>query len=147
MRFPYREVPGEVPGEVEYEPHLVVRAIGPVGDRLFSGIIDTGSPYTLLPYRYLDEMKVQVLETRRLGVANRTGMTAHFGILDLELTSLDRLQSYRWPAWVGFCRRDGAIWGHLGFLDHFTASFDGEGKRVSLRPNRTMPDMGPTAER
>lgn len=63
---------------------------------------------------------------------------AWMGRIDLELGR--GRTSHRWAARVGFVpRRDQALWGHVGFLDHFSATFDGLRKRVTLRPNGTFP--------
>lgn len=73
----------------------------------------------------------------------RTASGGHeiwLGALDVELRS--GRTSYRWSARVGFIPRidNVALLGHLGFLDHFSAPFDGRRKRVTLRPNGSFPD-------
>jgi hypothetical protein len=142
VRFPYTETVDEPDGSV-WEPLVLVRVIGLYGDVLSVGALDTGSPVTLLPREDKERLGVVIETVREFSGVGGGRVRAEFGIVDLELVSLDRRTSYRWAAWVGFCRRDRALWGHLGFLDHFTTSFDGERKQVSLRPNRTMPGPMP----
>ena len=49
-------------------------------------------------------------------------------------------RSVKWSASVGFTTtRTRAIWGHAGFLNYFTATFDGRRKSVRLDPNDTFP--------
>jgi hypothetical protein len=61
------------------------------------------------------------------------------GALDLELRSGP--SSYQWSARVGSAPRADnlALLGHAGFLDHFSVTFDGLRKRVTLKPNGTFP--------
>ncbi len=45
----------------------------------------------------------------------------------------------RWSARVGFYLGTRPILGHAGFLDHFTARFNGRAKTLTLTPNGTAP--------
>jgi hypothetical protein len=47
-----------------------------------------------------------------------------------------------WSArvWFDDGRPDRLLLGHTGFLEHFTATFEGRGHRVSLQPNGTFPE-------
>jgi len=120
------------------EPVITVRVVGPGGTWLIPGLLDTGAAETILPLRYLDRLGVSKGPRYRLAGAGGTGFSAWLGMVDLELAR--GRTSYRWSARVGFvARRDRALWGHAGFLDHFTATFDGSRKRVTLRPNGTFP--------
>jgi hypothetical protein len=58
--------------------------------------------------------------------------------VDLELRS-GRV-SHAWSALVGFAaRRQRGLWGQMGFLEHFVATFDTPGRLLTLRPNGTFP--------
>ena len=51
-------------------------------------------------------------------------------------------QEYRtWPAWVGFTALPlgRPLLGFAGFLQFFTATFDGEGEKLELTVNRLYP--------
>jgi hypothetical protein len=81
----------------------------------------------------LDESRRVPIET--LG----QGTTAVFETVDLEIS--DGTATWRWSARVGF--HDGTryvyVMGQNGFLQHFTATFDGRNHRVTLMPNGSFP--------
>ncbi|HEU5118115.1 MAG TPA: hypothetical protein VFT74_15955 [Isosphaeraceae bacterium] len=144
MRFDYIEehvdpLPGEVGQQIIYVPQILVRVTGPAGTWLIPGILDTGSAETLLPRRYLERLGLDVGPRYNLTGAGGQEFPAWLGQVDLELFQ-GRRTHYRWSARVGFVvGRDRALWGHAGFLDHFTARFDGLEKVVDLRSNGTFP--------
>ena len=79
---------------------------------------------------------------RRRGFGSHTvsgSVDVLIGSLDIELRS--KRAKARWSAQVGFVPRADniALLGHVGFLDHFSATFDGLRKRVTLKPNGTFP--------
>jgi hypothetical protein len=130
-------IPGEIGLQPIYEPMLVVRVAGPLGGWLIPGLLDTGSAETLIPAEYL----------ARLGIAKGPRFTlsgaggrfyAWLGTVDLELRRAKTVR--QWSTRVGFDpRRTIAIWGRVGFLNHFTATFDCAKRSVRLRPNETFP--------
>jgi hypothetical protein len=46
---------------------------------------------------------------------------------------------YRWSARVGFHAGFRVMLGHSGFLDYFTASFNGRSRQLTPTPNGTAP--------
>jgi hypothetical protein len=131
-------LPGEEGPQYVSEPVITLRVIGPAGAWLIPGLLDTGAAETLIPSRYLDRLGVPRGPRYELAGAGGVGFPAWLGVVDLELGR--GRTPYRWSARVGFMpRRDRALWGHAGFLDHLTATFDGLRKRVTLRPNGTFP--------
>ena len=143
MRFDYlpQEVdplPGEEGIQIVSRPVIVVRAIGPAGAWLIPGLVDTGATETLLPLSYVARLGVPRGDRIELAGAGGQLIPAWLSRVDLDLTRGRTL--YRWSARVAFVARRGeALWGHEGFLDHFTATFDGLRKRLTLRPNGTFP--------
>jgi predicted aspartyl protease len=145
VRFDYaeREVdpqPGEFGIQIIHEPIIVVRFIGPAQTYLIRGLLDTGASMTLLPRYYFHKLGMSVASTERVRLRTVSGyVDVLLGLIDLEL----RLQrtKIRWSAQVGFVPRSDnlALLGHAGFLDHFTAKFDGLRKRVTVKPNETLP--------
>ena len=144
VKFNYVErlvdpLPGESGIQYLHEPVIVVRAIGPSGTPwLIQGLLDTGADETLLPMRFRDRQGVARGGRYTLKGAGGSPLVAWIGEVDLEMGS--PRASYRWSARVGFTpRRDVAIWGRHGFLNYFTATFDGLRRSVSLRSNGSAP--------
>ena len=70
---------------------------------------------------------------RHRGIGGAT--SAHYGTVDLEIREGPSI--FRWSAYVGFYAEVDAILGHKGFLNVFTAIFDGRGHHLELTPNGT----------
>jgi Aspartyl protease len=145
VRFDYAErevdpLPGEFGVQIIHEPIIVVRFIGPRQTYLILGLLDTGASMTLVPRSYFHKLGMSAAPTERVRVRTVSGsVDVLLGALDLELRS-DRVK-YRWSAQVGFVPRADnlALLGHAGFLDHFSATFDGLRKRVTLKLKGTFP--------
>jgi hypothetical protein len=145
VRFDYAErevdpLPGEIGVQLIHEPIVPVRFIGPGKTYLIRGLLDTGASMTLLPRSYYRKLGMSVAPTERLRLRTVSGsIDVLLGALDLELRS--GRARYRWSARVGFVPRADnlALLGHAGFLDHFSVTFDGSRKRVTLKPNGSFP--------
>ena len=95
---------------------------------------------TLVPRLYFQKLGMSVAQSERVRLRTASGaIDVLLGALDMELRSGS--SSYRWSAQVGFAPRADnlALLSHAGFLDHFSVTFDGLRKRVTLKPNRTFP--------
>jgi len=142
VKFAYMEHavdprPGEEGPQSVYEPLISVRVIGPAGVCVIRGLLDTGSTDTLVPMQFLDWLGVEKGPRFNLRAAGGSSFPAWLGNVDLELK--DGVKVHRWSAHVGFTPfRKNAIWGHAGFLDYFTATFNGRKRSVSLQPNNTF---------
>ena len=145
MRFDYSErevdpLPGEFGLQVIHEPIVLVRFIGPSRAYLIRGLLDTGASMTLVPRFYFQKLGMSVARAERVRLRTASGaVDVLLGTLDLELRSGP--SSYQWSAQIGFVPRADnlSLLGHAGFLDHFSATFDGLRKRVTLKPNGTFP--------
>jgi len=142
VRFSYieREVdplPGIPGSERESEPQITVRVGGSASIQIVPGLVDTGASLTLIPMRYLKRLGVEPLGAITLSGSGGS-FTAQLARVDLELHSPLAIQA--WSSLVAFsARRDRALWGQIGFLEHFLATFDTRRRFLTLRPNGTFP--------
>jgi hypothetical protein len=143
MRFPYQAYPvtgiGAAHVAVVYRPTKPIRAIGPTGDALAYGLVDTGADDTMLPDRFIGPLGVVIRPgDHAIIVALDGGFVAvRYGTVDLELRR--RGVVYRWSARVAFHPVARAILGQAGFLEHLTSTFNGRRRHVTLTPKGTAP--------
>ncbi|MFO0953719.1 MAG: hypothetical protein U0835_21700 [Isosphaeraceae bacterium] len=137
MRFAYQSYPVRGIGTQRYvmvhRPMIPVRVIGPAGDDNLLGLADTGADDTLLPDFLIGPLGVVIAPGDRAVIVGIDGGTSvvKFGTVDLELPG------FRWSARVGFHASFNTVLGRLGFLEHFTATFNGQRRYVNLTPNGT----------
>ena len=139
MRFDYREIvvdplPGEIGLQTIDEPAISVRVVGPSGEGwIIPGLLDTGAAETLIPLDYMIRLGVE--KGPRFELSGGGGkFPAGSGWSTLRWSEAGYPIDGRR---VGFTPRRSALWGRGGFLDHFTATFDGLRRSVTLRPNGT----------
>ncbi len=139
MRFLYKPyaVPeiGMTRRILVYRPMVPVRIIGPSGEHELPGLADTGADDVLLPDVLIEELGVVIAPGDRAAVGTFDGGVSivRYGWVDLELPG------YRWSAKVGFHANYKVLLGNSGFLQHFTASFNGQRRYLNLTPNGTAP--------
>jgi hypothetical protein len=142
VRFSYieREVepsPGIPGSDREWEPQITARVGGPASIQLVPGLVDTGASITLIPLRYLGRLGIEPFGRITLSGGGGT-FTVQLARVDLELHNSRTIHA--WSALVGFsARRERALWGQIGFLEHFLATFNTRQRLLTLRPNRTFP--------
>lgn len=141
MRFPYQSYPVRGIGAAHvvavHRPSIPIRVIGPAGEAVAYGLVDTGADETLFPDRFLGPLGVVVRPGDHATiVANDGGVVlVRYGMVDLELRRRD--VAYRWSARVAFYSGTRALLGHAGCLEYFTATFNGQRRYVSMTPNGT----------
>jgi hypothetical protein len=111
-----------------------VRFIGPNRSYLIRGLLDTGASLTLVPETYSSRLGVVSSDRGKLTSAGGP-IGISLAVLDLELSK--GRTSFRWSARVGFTPRADnlALLGHMGFVEHFTTTFNGQFQYVNLRFN------------
>jgi hypothetical protein len=139
MRFPYTRitVAGTVPNShvLSLRPMISVRVTGPAGMKDVVGRVDSGSDDTLLPDHLIAQLGLNNL-SGPIVIGGIGGATlARYGTVDLEITQ--GATSFGWSAHVGFSSHPGALFGLKGFLQFFTATFDGRLHHLDLSPNGT----------
>lgn len=121
--------------EVIYRPMIKVRAHGSTGAKEMSGLVDTGADDTLLPDAFAGILGL-VLDPKDHAIITGLGgglTVVRYGTVNLEIPGAGG--GYRWSARVGFHASPKIVLGHGGFLEYFTASFNGRNRHVTLTPN------------
>ena len=121
-----------------YRPMVRVTVIGPDDAVTQLGLLDTGADETILPIEILAQIG-------HAGPAGRTGRLhgIHGGSVDVVYGEVrfgfteGGTKPFVWEATVAFGQNLAEpIFGHSGFLEHFTASFNGPGRFVKLAAHR-----------
>lgn len=143
MIFPYRErshkkYPSD-PSIVTYQPIVPIEVFGPTGSIQYDAIADTGSEITVFPNLgagkdYLTSIKDSL---RAIDGTSREVTRGKNIWLSLVLDG----EMYKWPCDVWFSPNPNSkpTLGHKGFLEYFTATFDGKKKELTLKPNKDFP--------
>ena len=143
IQFPYQgyEVQGkESPrSDSVYRPEVEIRLIGPKGFRDFSALADTGADETLFSIDLADRLGLEIRDEDRTLIRGIEGTATTIWYAQVNLEVLTPGGGPRWSARVGFYLGTRPILGHAGFLDHFTARFNGRAKTLTLTPNGTAP--------
>jgi hypothetical protein len=125
-------------------PEIEVRIWGPKGFRNYLALVDTGADNTIFPRSAAVALGIQLRGPK--GMASRSfgghAVALELGDAEIEISQLS--ESYRWTQLVQFFDfstddEEVAILGHSGFLEYFTATFDGESAWLELTPNNTFP--------
>ena len=144
MRFPYipfsvAPTPSHPDSTVTYRPYIPIRVVGPRGSARLDGLLDTGADETVLPRSITEVLGIDLdvgAQARFRGVGGQI-VVVTYGRVELEVGTKSRW--FRWPATVAFLDgRESAILGHSGFLEHFTASFSGQRRLVTLTPSGVL---------
>ena len=148
MRFPYTLsiVPSIESGEeiVLLRPEVPIRIHGPAGRADVLALVDTGADNSILPLSVADDLGIETTQGKGPGATAFGGqqIALSFAEVVLELSQHDAV--IRWRARLYFAdfpddSEKAVILGHEGFLDYFTATFDGAGCFVELEPNDMIP--------
>lgn len=148
MKFEYRPAIIATPDGGDYllilRPEIPVTIIGRRDASPIIGLVDTGSDNTILPMSVAEKLGVPVRATAgppaQVFGGNHVQLFA--GEVAFELRSADEF--IHWKADVYFHdfppgEVETAILGHAGFLDYFTATFDGLEGILTLLPNEELP--------
>jgi predicted aspartyl protease len=147
MRFPYSINIGVSidTGEqiVVLRPEVFLRVHGPAGDTQVHALVDTGSDNSILPMSVARKVGITTTPGSGPGATTYGGHEIPLSFADVDLELADDEHSLRWPAHVYFAEvseeKETALLGHQGFLDFFTATFDGEECVLELEPNSDFP--------
>ena len=148
MIFPYQSIITQAPvGDdylLIYRPEIPITVGGPKGEAIQIGLVDTGSDNTILPKSVADELGISLRPTSGPPSNVFGGHRVQLLIGDVHLTLKAGNGSLSWRTQVyffGFASTEDetVILGHSGFLDYFTATFDGKYGVLTLTPNDELP--------
>jgi hypothetical protein len=143
MKFAYQKilVRGVGPASTEkvFRPIIPVRIHGNRAGASELGLVDTGCDDTLFPIRLAPLLGVGFSPGDYSAISGIDGgsFLVRYAQVDLELRASG--ESLRWSARVGFHPLERVVLGHSGFLDYFTASFNGRRRLLTLTANGQAP--------
>jgi hypothetical protein len=139
IRFPYKSlvVRGTRAGSfgTVYRPMIPFHLFGPAGEDEAIGLVDTGSDDTVFPDYLIRVLGVVIapLDYAAVGGVGNGMELVRYGTIDLAIPGAGG--GDRWSARVGFHAGHKVVLGHGGFLESFTASFNGRSRHLTLTPN------------
>jgi hypothetical protein len=148
MKFHYSAVLSPAPdtGEevVILRPEVPLRIHGPNGFATYLALVDTGADNTILPISIARELGITPHPAKGPSAVAFGGQAIDLSYADVELELTQDAETLRWQARVQFfgfadAQPETLVVGHQGFLDYFTAVFDGEQAVLDLQPNQEMP--------
>ena len=145
MKFPYSSIISAAAGEGDFfvlrRPEVPVTISGPGGSMTLIGLVDTGSDNTIFPRSVADYLQIPLRSEEGPSASafggQRIDLLTGDVVLSLEAEDGD---GCAWPASVCFfefasTEEESVILGHAGFLDFFTATFDGKEAALTLIAN------------
>ncbi len=151
MKFPYSAFLSPAPDTGEeviiFRPEVPLRIFGANGSAVYMALVDTGADNTILPLSIARELKIITHQAKGPGATAFGGEQIPLSYSDVELEISDEPTSLRWHARVQFfdfpdAEPEMLVVGHQGFLDFFTAVFDGAQMTLDLDSNEDMPVVG-----
>lgn len=150
MRFPYRvnliPIPDSEDLGIVLRPEIPVTLIGPKGDAPTLGLVDTGSDITIFPKRLADLLGILLQPSSEVRATVFGGSPVALDVGDVTIRLERDGEVVQWTESVCFFDMAGelsdqvAVLGHAGFLDYFTATFDGKEGVLMLVSNDLLPE-------
>jgi len=150
MIFFYQPIVSLAPDGGDYllisRPEIPVTVIGAIGEGTYLGLVDTGSDNTILPKSVADRLGVPMASAPGPPATVFGGHRVELLVGQVTLQLEAGGEVLRWSAQVYFHdfadeEAETVILGHSGFLDYFTATFDGKQGTLNLIPNDELPSV------
>ncbi len=147
MKFNYSTVIVAQPGSGDMlclrRPEIPIKIQGPNESMQFVGLVDTGSDYTIFPRSIAKFLGVELHESEGPTAQVFGGQAVELLTAEVELILALDSEKVSWLTVVSFfdygsVEDESVILGHAGFLEFFTATFDGFEATLTLEPN---PDL------
>lgn len=147
MNFPYTASIQEEPRTGDFliirRPEIPVTISGPNGSATFVGLVDTGSDNTIFPKSIAESLGIKLEPGVGLPARSFGGHEIILLFGQVRIYVEDDVESCEWQAIVCFhdsqSSQDSVILGHDGFLEFFTATFDGAAELLTLKSNAALP--------
>jgi predicted aspartyl protease len=148
MKFSYREYISKYPGSDDFRlilrPVITLQIAGSLAHAQWDALVDTGADETLLPFSLAEVLGVELdreLTSIAAGISG-DALTIHYGEVQFQISQ--ESETISWSALVGFVEFGSSddeliVLGHGGFLDYFTATFNGELAELDLVANELLP--------
>jgi hypothetical protein len=148
LKFPYlavttkRPIPSLGGRQIRHRPVVAVMLAGTATPQLRDGLLDSGADDTVFSEAVAAALGVDLShgEQRSISLAGRPQpLICRYAALHLRIS--DGIETFEWPATIGFiaARLHYALLGQAGFLQFFSADFDGEAHFVTLTANSSFP--------
>jgi hypothetical protein len=148
MIFPYQSIISAAPDGDDFivicRPEIPVLVGGPKGAAVQIGLVDTGSDNTILPKSIADELGIVLQSAASPPASVFGGHEVRLAYGDVTFTLKSGTESLSWKTRAYFfdfpaAADETVVLGHSGFLDFFTAEFDGKLGTLVLTPNDELP--------
>jgi predicted aspartyl protease len=148
MNFEYSSIVAAEPGTGDFillrRPEIPMTVCGPHGEQSYIALVDTGADNTILPKSIADVLGIQLRASAAPAAIVFGGHRAELLTGEAVLRVESDGASISWKAAVCFfdfpsAKEETVILGHTGFLEYFTAVFDGHECTLSLLPNEDLP--------
>jgi hypothetical protein len=148
MKFSYSGFLARSPDTGEetiiFRPEVPLHIHGSGGSAIYLALVDTGADNSVFPLSIARELNIVTYDAKGPGATAFDGQHIPLSYGDVQLELSENNTSARWQARVYFyeftrAEAETLVIGHDGFLDFFTAIFDGEHMTLDLEPNGEMP--------
>jgi hypothetical protein len=153
MKFPYTlniarsiETSEEI---VLLRPEVPIRVYGPAGAAELLALVDTGADNSILPLSIARDLQIETVSGKGPSATAYGGQQIALSFAEVTIELLHESAVLRWRSRLYFAdfpndTEKAVILGHEGFLDYFTAAFNGEDCFLTLEPNSGLPSEHPT---
>jgi hypothetical protein len=154
MKFHYSAFLSAAPDSgdevIIFRPEVPLRVHGPGGSAVYMALVDTGADNTILPLSIAKELKIDTDRAKGPRATAFGGQPIALLYADLPLEISEGGVTLRWHARVHFfdfpkAELETLVVGHQGFLDFFTALFEGGTMTLTLERNDDMPIVDASA--
>ncbi|MEX2317020.1 MAG: hypothetical protein WD669_07705 [Pirellulales bacterium] len=149
MIFPYRTIVSSAPGGsliVFRRPEVLLTVVRASRSGNYLTLVDTGSDSTILPKSLAEYLQIELHEENAFPARAFGGAKVQLLSGDVTFRLAHHGREFVWNTTVGFFDfpdddDEVVILGHAGFLDYFTATFDGKQGLLTLLPNDELPSV------
>ena len=126
---------------VRHRPVIPIQIIGPLGSRMLSANLDSGSDDTLFPAHLAQRLGIDLTNVPEGESGAIGGVPIPYQYASVTLRISDGYEECEWEGIVGFLAAPlrWAVLGHAGMLQYFDVNLLGDDRAVIVAPNRAFP--------